>query len=176
MKTLKNILAKFLQKTLKTALFTLFFCTCYSILAQKNKSQKLRSINKPDTLSLSVEENLRIKIRRDIKHHTKQVDDELIHEYRSIAIRVYNPWLKTLNIVVGETIPNIKDTDLIFEMEENSDATVDYNRNKLFWDFALKPKEAKTIVLSYRVHYPKGKTIIDIKNVFQIQTYKRKAF
>jgi hypothetical protein len=26
-------------------------------------------------------------------------------------------------------------------MEENSDATVDYNRNKLLWDFALKPKE-----------------------------------
>jgi hypothetical protein len=37
-------------------------------------------------------------------------------------------------------------------------------------------RRSKTIVLSYRVHYPKGKTIIDIKNVFQIQTYKRKAF
>jgi hypothetical protein len=109
----------------------------------KNKSQKLRPINKPDTLSLSVEENLRIKIRRDIKHHTKQVDDELIHEYRSIAIRVYNPWLKTLNIVVGETIPNIKDTDLIFEMEENSDATVDYNRNKLFGILHSNPRRPK---------------------------------
>ncbi len=175
LKTLKRILVKIWQKDAKMALFALFFCHCFSVQAQKNKIQKVPFINKPDTLTLRVEENLRIKIRRDIKHHTKLIDDELIHEYRSIAIRVYNPWLKTLNIVVGETIPDIKDTELVFEMEENSDATVDYNRNKLFWDFALKPKEAKIIVLSYRVHYPKGKTIIDIKNVFQIQTYKRKA-
>jgi uncharacterized protein (TIGR02231 family) len=114
-----------------------------------------------DTLSLSMGRDKKIAITREKvvdKSGTKFLSayKEQIFTY---DITVRNNKKEAINITINDQYPISTDKEIEVELLQKDKAKVNTETGLLTWDLKLKPAETEKIRISYKVKYPKDKTI-----------------
>jgi len=139
------------------------------------KNQKKTFSGGKDTLFVNISQDEKIDIKRTIMGNSKKIVGTKVLEFRSYKIEFKNPKKTTLRLKVQDLIPTSKDGQVELELLESSDAEIDFTRGRLVWNFRLKSKEKKRLIIKYNVIYPKNRLILGIENVLQLQANIRKT-
>ena len=75
---------------------------------------------------------------------------------QSFELAIENQHDRPIDVVIEDRIPMANSSDIEVEVLELSGGEVDSASGKVTWNKALAPFEAKTIVFSYTVSFPKG--------------------
>ncbi|MDQ3191116.1 MAG: DUF4139 domain-containing protein [Bacteroidota bacterium] len=120
--------------------------------------------NTNDTLDLSMGRDKGIVIKRiKLKDKTKEkifADQKINTVTYEITLRNTKPG--KLMFTLEDQIPLSQNAEIKVELKEASGGKLDENTGKLVWKFNLKPKEIKTITISYEIKYPADKTIANL--------------
>lgn len=114
-----------------------------------------------DTLELSVGRDKSIVMKRiKLKDKTKvkTLADEKV-QIVTYEITLRNTKSVASQITLEDQIPVSQIKEIKVELKEGSGAQLDETTGKLTWKLNLKPKETKTIIISYEVKYPKDKVL-----------------
>ena len=114
-----------------------------------------------DTLKLSMGRDKKIVISRDKvadKSGTKFLSSYKEQTF-TYDITIKNNKKESIQIALKDQFPISTDKEITIELLENGKAKVNSETGLLEWDLKLAPNEAKKIRISYKVKYPKDKTI-----------------
>ncbi len=120
--------------------------------------------NTNDTLDLSMGRDKGIVVKRiKLKDKTKE---KIFADYKTntvtYEITLRNTKENKAMFTLEDQIPFSQNQEIKIELKEGFGAKLDENTGKLVWKFNLKPKEIKTIIISYEVKYPANKTIANL--------------
>ena len=114
-----------------------------------------------DTLKLSMGRDKKIVISRDKvadKSGTKFLSSYKEQTF-TYDITIKNNKKESIQIALKDQFPISTDKEITIELLENSKAKVNSETGLLEWDLKLSANETKKIRISYKVKYPKDKTI-----------------
>lgn len=114
-----------------------------------------------DTLSLSMGRDKKIAIKREKvveKSGTKFLSSKKEQTF-TYDITVRNSKKETIDLMLKDQYPLSPDKEIEVEMIDNGNANEDKETGILTWNISLKPQEIKKIRISYKVRYPKDRTI-----------------
>jgi uncharacterized protein (TIGR02231 family) len=117
-----------------------------------------------DTLSLSMGRDKGISIKRDKvvdKSGTKFLSSKKEQTF-TFDITIRNNKKEAVDMKLQDQIPLSPDKEIEIEMLENSSGKIVAETGILTWDLNLKPNETKKIRISYKVRYPKDRTISNL--------------
>ncbi|WP_445711245.1 mucoidy inhibitor MuiA family protein [Flavobacterium sp.] len=114
-----------------------------------------------DTLNLSMGRDKKISIKREKvvdKSGTKFLSSykEQVFTYDLI---VRNNKKESINMILKDQYPISTDKDITIELLDKDKASANEETGVLTWKIDLKPNETKKFRISYKVKYPKDKTI-----------------
>lgn len=114
-----------------------------------------------DTLNLSMGRDKKISIKREKvvdKSGTKFLSSykEQVFTYDLI---VRNNKKESINMILKDQYPVSTDKDITIELLDKDKASANEETGVLTWKIDLKPNETKKFRISYKVKYPKDKTI-----------------
>ncbi|WP_297508932.1 DUF4139 domain-containing protein [Flavobacterium sp.] len=114
-----------------------------------------------DTLSLSMGRDKKISIKRE-----KVVDQsgtKFLSAYKeqtfTYDITIRNNKKEAIQLTLKDQYPLSSDKEISIELLEDGKASVNPETGFMTWDLKLDPNESKTIRISYKVRYPKDKSI-----------------
>ncbi len=114
-----------------------------------------------DTLSLSMGRDKKIAIKREKiveKSGTKFLSSKKEQTF-TYDIIVRNNKKETIDLMLKDQYPLSPDKEIEVEMIDNENANENKETGILTWNISLKPQEIKKIRISYKVRYPKDRTI-----------------
>ncbi len=114
-----------------------------------------------DTLSLSMGRDKKIAIKREKiveKSGTKFLSSKKEQTF-TYDIIVRNNKKETIDLMLKDQYPLSPDKEIEVEMIDNGNANENKETGILTWNISLKPQEIKKIRISYKVRYPKDRTI-----------------
>ena len=114
-----------------------------------------------DTLSLSMGRDKKIAISREKiadKSGTKFLSSYKEQTF-TYDIVVKNNKKETVQILLKDQYPISTDKEMTVELLQSDKAKINAETGILSWDLKLSPNETKKIRISYKVKYPKDKTI-----------------
>jgi uncharacterized protein (TIGR02231 family) len=114
-----------------------------------------------DTLSLSMGRDKKIAITREKvadKSGTKFLSSYKEQTF-TFDIVVKNNKKETVQILLQDQYPISSDKEMTVELLQSDKAKINAETGILSWDLKLSPNEIKKIRISYKVKYPKDKTI-----------------
>lgn len=114
-----------------------------------------------DTLSLSMGRDKKIAIKREKvveKSGTKFLSSKKEQTF-TYDITVRNSKKETIDLMLKDQYPLSPDKEIEVEMIDNGNANENKETGILTWNISLKPQEIKKIRISYKVRYPKDRTI-----------------
>ncbi|KAB1156909.1 DUF4139 domain-containing protein [Flavobacterium luteum] len=114
-----------------------------------------------DTLNLSMGRDKKISIKREKvvdKSGTKFLSSKKEQTF-TYDITVRNNKKEAVQMFLKDQYPLSPDKEIEIELQESSSAKINSETGILTWDLDLKPNETKKIRLSYKVKYPKDKSI-----------------
>ncbi|WP_281336701.1 DUF4139 domain-containing protein [Flavobacterium eburneipallidum] len=114
-----------------------------------------------DTLNLSMGRDKKISIKREKvvdKSGTKFLSSKKEQTF-TYDITIRNNKKETAQVLLKDQYPLSSDKEIEIELLQSDSAKVNTETGILTWDLDLKPNETKKIRISYRVRYPKDKTI-----------------
>lgn len=114
-----------------------------------------------DTLSLSMGRDKKIAISREKiadKSGTKFLSSYKEQTF-TYDIVVKNNKKETVQILLKDQYPISSDKEMTVELLQSDKAKINVETGILSWDLKLSPNEIKKIRISYKVKYPKDKTI-----------------
>jgi uncharacterized protein (TIGR02231 family) len=117
-----------------------------------------------DTLSLSMGRDKSISIKRDKvvdKSGTKFLSSKKEQTF-TYDITIRNNKKEAVDMKLQDQIPLSPDKEIEIEMLENSSGKLVNETGILTWDLNLKSNETKKIRISYKVLYPKDRTISNL--------------
>jgi uncharacterized protein (TIGR02231 family) len=117
-----------------------------------------------DTLSLSMGRDKSISIKRDKvvdKSGTKFLSSKKEQTF-TFDITIRNNKKEAVDMKLQDQIPLSPDKEIEIEILENSNGKLAAETGILTWDLNLKPNETKKIRISYKVRYPKDRTISNL--------------
>jgi len=117
-----------------------------------------------DTLRLGMGRDRKISIDREKvveKSGTKFLSSRREQTF-TYDVTIRNNKKETAQIVVKENYPISTDKEMEIELLESSSADVNKETALLQWDIKLKPGETKKLRISYKVKYPKDRSIINL--------------
>ena len=117
-----------------------------------------------DTLRLGMGRDRKISIEREKvveKSGTKFLSSRREQTF-TYDVTIRNNKKETAQIVVKENYPISTDKEMEIELLESSSADVNKETALLQWDIKLKPGETKKLRISYKVKYPKDRSIINL--------------
>ena len=121
-----------------------------------------RSTN--DTLLLNLGRDKSIVVTRTkLKDRSKErflSDQKAVTKTFEIGVR--NTKSAAIRLVVEDQIPISRDNDIKIENLEDSSAKYNPETGKLTWDLNLKSKDAKRLIFSYEVKFPKDKSVSNL--------------
>jgi hypothetical protein len=122
----------------------------------------LEFANTKDTLEISLgrDENISVTRTRLKEFSSRQFLSNKKEDTRSFEIAVKNKKNQPLLITIEDQYPVSTLKDISIDLAEPGNATVDKTTGKLTWDLQLKQAENKKIRFTYKVKYPKEKTIV----------------
>lgn len=114
-----------------------------------------------DTLELSMGRDKKVSIKRE-----KVIDKsgtKFLSAYReqtfTYDITLRNNKKESVEMLLKDQYPLSTDKDVTIELQQSDKAKVDAETGILTWELKLSPNETKKIRISYKVRYPKDKTI-----------------
>ncbi|WP_309614447.1 DUF4139 domain-containing protein [Flavobacterium sp.] len=114
-----------------------------------------------DTLNLSMGRDKKISIKREKvvdKSGTRFLSSKKEQTF-TYDITVRNNKKEAADLTLKDQYPLSTDKEIEIELLENSSAKENKETGILTWDLKLNPNETKKIRISYKVRYPKDKTI-----------------
>ena len=114
-----------------------------------------------DTLNLSMGRDKKISIKREKvvdKSGTKFLSSKKEQTF-TFDITVRNNKKEAVQMLLKDQYPLSPDKEIEVELQESNSAKINTETGILTWDLDLKPNETKKIRLSYKVKYPKDKSI-----------------
>ena len=117
-----------------------------------------------DTLSLSMGRDKKIAIQREKiaeKSGTKFLSSGREQTF-TYDIIIRNNKKEAVKLTVKDQYPISTDKEIETELLQSDNARVDKETGLLTWELNLKPSETKKIRISYRIKYPKNKTISNL--------------
>ena len=114
-----------------------------------------------DTLNLSMGRDKKISIKREKvvdKSGTKFLSSKKEQTF-TYDITVRNNKKEAIQMLLKDQYPLSSDKEIEIELLESDKAKVNTETGILTWDLDLKPNETKKIRISYKVKYPKDKSI-----------------
>ncbi|KGO91155.1 DUF4139 domain-containing protein [Flavobacterium subsaxonicum] len=117
-----------------------------------------------DTLRLGMGRDRKISIEREKvveKSGTKFLSSRREQTF-TYDVTIRNNKKEAAQIVVKENYPISTDKEMEIELLESSSADVNKETALLQWDIKLKPGETKKLRISYKVKYPKDRSIINL--------------
>ena len=82
-----------------------------------------------------------------------------IEKSYAYAIEVKNLKSTNIEIVVQDQVPVSQNTEIEVENEELSKGVIDQRTGIIEWEFTLKPKATKDIILKYKIKHDKDKQV-----------------
>jgi uncharacterized protein (TIGR02231 family) len=115
-----------------------------------------------DTLVISLGTDNSILVRREKRkdYTARKVIGANKTETYSFLITVRNNKSSTANITVNDQIPISSNNYISVEADELSGGRLDEGTGIVRWDLEVKPGEAKELVLTYSVRFPKNQNVI----------------
>ncbi len=117
-----------------------------------------------DTLSLSMGRDKSISIKRDKvvdKSGTKFLSSKKEQTF-TFDITLRNNKKEAVDMKLQDQIPLSPDKEIEIELLESNNGKLAAETGILTWDLNLKPSETKKIRISYKVRYPKDRTISNL--------------
>ncbi len=117
-----------------------------------------------DTLSLSMGRDKSISIKRDKvvdKSGTKFLSSKKEQTF-TFDITIRNNKKEAVELKLQDQIPLSPDKEIEIELLESNNGKLAAETGILTWDLNLKPSETKKIRISYKVRYPKDRTISNL--------------
>ena len=117
-----------------------------------------------DTLSLSMGRDKSISIKRDKvvdKSGTKFLSSKKEQTF-TFDITLRNNKKEAVELKLQDQIPLSPDKEIEIELLESNNGKLAAETGILTWDLNLKPSETKKIRISYKVRYPKDRTISNL--------------
>ena len=114
-----------------------------------------------DTLNLSMGRDKKITIKREKvidKSGTKFLSSKKEQTF-TFDITVRNNKKEAVQLLLKDQYPLSPDKEIEVELVESNNAKINTETGILTWDLDLKPSETKKIRISYKVKYPKDKSI-----------------
>mgnify|MGYP000994974387 CR=1 FL=1 len=114
-----------------------------------------------DTLNLSLGKDPNIIVKRTLltKDSKEKVVGTKIEKSYAYAIEVKNLKSTNIEIVVQDQVPVSQNTEIEVENEELSKGVIDQRTGIIEWEFTLKPKATKDIILKYKIKHDKDKQV-----------------
>jgi uncharacterized protein (TIGR02231 family) len=115
-----------------------------------------------DTLTLSLGTDNSILIKREKRKDftsTKIFGSNKTETY-SFLITVRNNKQTSIKIIVNDQIPVSSNSGIEVDDVELSGGKLNPQTGAVSWDLSMKPQEARQLILTYMVKYPKDKTVI----------------
>ena len=117
-----------------------------------------------DTLSLSMGRDKKISIKRE--KVTDKSGTKFLSSYKeqtfTFDLTVRNNKKESVEILLKDQYPISTDKEITIELLEKDRAKVNEETGILTWELKLSPNETKKIRISYKVKYPKDKTISNL--------------
>lgn len=117
-----------------------------------------------DTLNLSMGRDKKVSVKRE--KVIDKSDTKFLSNYKeqtfTYDITVRNNKKDAISIMVKDQYPLSTDKEVGIELLESSRAKINKETGILTWVIDLKPNETKKIRISYRVKYPKDKTLSNL--------------
>ena len=114
-----------------------------------------------DTLEISLGRDKGIKVERkkskDYSKHLVLGSDNIA--YREWDITARNAKQQPVDIIIEDQFPVSADSRIDVTQEEKSDGKLDDKTGIISWNFKIEPSSTKSLVLKYKVKYPKGSFI-----------------
>ena len=114
-----------------------------------------------DTLNLSMGRDKKISIKREKvvdKSGTKFLSSKKEQTF-TYDITIRNNKKEMVELLLKDQYPLSPDKEIEIELKESDGAKINTETGILTWNLKLKPNETKVIRISYKVKYPKDKTI-----------------
>lgn len=117
-----------------------------------------------DTLqiALGVDPNVVIKREKVAEKSGNKVLSGNREATFTFDISVRNNKTASINLTLKDQFPISKDKEVIVELSENSNATLNDEVGTFTWELRVKPQETKKVRFGYKVKYPKDKTIYNL--------------
>lgn len=115
-----------------------------------------------DTLSISLGTDPGILIKREKRKDftSKKIIGANKTDIYSFLITLRNNKATAVRITVNDQIPVSSNSQITVEAVELSNGKLNSETGLVTWDLDLKPGEAKELILTYSVKYPKNQTVI----------------
>ena len=114
-----------------------------------------------DTLSLSLGKDPNIIVKRTfLKHESKDkiVGTKMERTY-AYSIEVKNLKSTNIDIVIQDQVPVTQNAEIEIEALELSKGKIDTRTGIIEWEFSLKPKASKDLLLTYKLKHDKDKNV-----------------
>ncbi len=114
-----------------------------------------------DTLSLSMGRDKKISIQREKvvdRSGTKFLSSKKEQTF-TYDITVRNNKKEAVQLLLKDQYPLSSDKEIEIELKESDNAKINVETGIMTWDLNLKSNETKKIRISYKIKYPKDKTI-----------------
>lgn len=114
-----------------------------------------------DTLSLSMGRDKKISIQREKvvdRSGTKFLSSKKEQTF-TYDITVRNNKKEAVQLLLKDQYPLSSDKEIEIEIKESDNAKINVETGIMTWDLNLKSNETKKIRISYKIKYPKDKTI-----------------
>lgn len=111
-----------------------------------------------DTLEISLGRDKGIKVERKKSkdYNKRQVVGNDNISYRDWDITVRNAKQQAIDIIIEDQFPVSADSKIIITQEEKSGGQLNDLTGIITWPFKLEPASTKSLLLKYKVKYPKG--------------------
>jgi len=121
----------------------------------------INPIQTSDTLNLSMGRDKKISIKREKvvdKSGTRFLSSKKEQTF-TFDITVRNNKKEAVNMLLKDQYPLSSDKDIEIELLQSDDAKENKETGILTWQLKLNPNETKKVRISYKVRYPKDKSI-----------------
>jgi len=112
------------------------------------------------TISLGTDNSILVKRERRKDFTSKKVLGANRTDTYSFLLTIRNNKSNPVKITLNDQIPVSSNSSINVDAIELSGGKLDPQTGEIKWDLEIKPQEAKQIVLTYSVRYPKDKTVI----------------
>ncbi len=125
-----------------------------------NSTLNASSVEDTLSLSLGVDNSIVVSREKQKDYTSTRVIGTNKTDIYSFNITVKNNKGNAIDINVMDQLPVSSSSDITVEALELSGGKVDISTGEVSWDISLKPQESRSVIFTYSVKYPKGKTVI----------------
>ena len=125
-----------------------------------NSTLNASSVEDTLTLSLGVDNGIVVSREKQKDYTSSRVIGTNKTDTYSYVITIKNNKGNDINISVKDQLPISSSSDITVEELELSGGKIDKSNGEITWDLSLKPQESKSVIFTYSVKYPKGRTVI----------------